>query len=74
MERARVGVSIVFQQFNLFARLAAAQNIAGPLRWVHGLDKRKPPVRIAIPTRASLGSPRTGSHSPGRFKPTHENS
>ncbi|WP_295381476.1 amino acid ABC transporter permease/ATP-binding protein [uncultured Pseudacidovorax sp.] len=35
-ERARVGVGMVFQQFNLFAHLSALENIAGPLRWVHG--------------------------------------
>jgi polar amino acid transport system permease protein len=29
---------MVFQQFNLFAHLSAQENIAGPLRWVHGLD------------------------------------
>jgi len=35
-ERADVGVGMVFQQFNLFAHLTARENIAGPLRWVHG--------------------------------------
>ena len=35
-ERASVGVGMVFQQFNLFAHLSARENIAGPLRWVHG--------------------------------------
>jgi polar amino acid transport system permease protein len=35
-ERAEVGVGMVFQQFNLFAHLTARENIAGPLRWVHG--------------------------------------
>ena len=35
-ERASVGVGMVFQQFNLFAHLSAQENIAGPLRWVHG--------------------------------------
>jgi polar amino acid transport system permease protein len=35
-ERATVGVGMVFQQFNLFAHLTARENIAGPLRWVHG--------------------------------------
>jgi polar amino acid transport system permease protein len=28
---------MVFQQFNLFAHLTALENIAGPLRWVHGV-------------------------------------
>jgi polar amino acid transport system permease protein len=27
---------MLFQQFNLFAHLTARQNVAGPLRWVHG--------------------------------------
>jgi polar amino acid transport system permease protein len=36
-ERASVGVGMVFQQFNLFSHLTAKENVAGPLRWVHGL-------------------------------------
>jgi len=35
-ERARLGVGMLFQQFNLFAHLSARENVAGPLRWVHG--------------------------------------
>ncbi|MET4384386.1 polar amino acid transport system permease protein [Bradyrhizobium sp. F1.4.3] len=38
-ERATVGVGMVFQQFNLFAHLSATENIAGPLRWVHGMTR-----------------------------------
>ena len=38
-ERASVGVGMVFQQFNLFGHLTARENIAGPLRWVHGMTK-----------------------------------
>ncbi|BAM87772.1 ABC transporter permease/ATP-binding protein [Bradyrhizobium oligotrophicum S58] len=38
-ERANVGVGMVFQQFNLFGHLSAKENIAGPLRWVHGLGR-----------------------------------
>ncbi len=38
-ERASVGVGMVFQQFNLFSHLTAKENVAGPLRWVHGLTK-----------------------------------
>lgn len=38
-ERANVGVGMVFQQFNLFAHLSAKENIAGPLRWVHGMTR-----------------------------------
>ena len=37
-ERASVGVGMVFQQFNLFSHLSARENIAGPLRWVHGVS------------------------------------
>jgi polar amino acid transport system permease protein len=36
-ERASIGVGMVFQQFNLFSHLSACENIAGPLRWVHGM-------------------------------------
>ena len=36
-ERASVGVGMVFQQFNLFEHLTARENVAGPLRWVHGM-------------------------------------
>ena len=36
-ERASVGVGMVFQQFNLFSHLSALENVAGPLRWVHGM-------------------------------------
>ena len=38
-ERASVGVGMVFQQFNLFSHLTARENVAGPLRWVHGLSR-----------------------------------
>ena len=38
-ERAMVGVGMVFQQFNLFGHLTALENVAGPLRWVHGLSR-----------------------------------
>jgi polar amino acid transport system permease protein len=38
-ERATVGVGVVFQSFNLFGHLTAKENIAGPLRWVHGLSR-----------------------------------
>ena len=39
MERAHVGVGMVFQQFNLFGHLSAKENIAGPLRWVHNVSR-----------------------------------
>jgi polar amino acid transport system permease protein len=38
-ERAHVGVGMVFQQFNLFSHLTARENVAGPLRWVHGMTR-----------------------------------
>ncbi|WP_414463426.1 amino acid ABC transporter permease/ATP-binding protein [Hyphomicrobium sp. DY-1] len=38
-ERASVGVGMVFQHFNLFAHLTALENIAGPLRWIHGMSR-----------------------------------
>jgi polar amino acid transport system permease protein len=38
-ERAGVGVGMVFQQFNLFSHLTAKENVAGPLRWVHGMTR-----------------------------------
>jgi polar amino acid transport system permease protein len=38
-ERAGVGVGMVFQQFNLFSHLTALENVAGPLRWVHGMSR-----------------------------------
>ena len=37
-ERAEIGVGMVFQHFNLFSHLTAQENIAGPLRWVHGMS------------------------------------
>jgi len=39
LQRARAGVGMVFQQFNLFAHLSARENIAGPLRWVFGWSR-----------------------------------
>jgi polar amino acid transport system permease protein len=44
-ERARVGVGMVFQQFNLFAHLTALENVAGPLRWVHGVPRAEAEAR-----------------------------
>jgi polar amino acid transport system permease protein len=38
-QRATVGVGMVFQQFNLFSHLTARENVAGPLRWVHGMSR-----------------------------------
>ncbi len=46
-ERANVGVGMVFQQFNLFAHLSAKENVAGPLRWVHGYSKADAERRAA---------------------------
>ena len=44
-ERATVGVGMVFQSFNLFGHLTAKENIAGPLRWVHGLSRTDAAIR-----------------------------
>jgi len=46
-ERANVGVGMVFQQFNLFGHLTAKENVAGPLRWVHGLGRLEAERRAA---------------------------
>jgi polar amino acid transport system permease protein len=40
-QRRKVGVSMVFQQFNLFHHLTAKENITGPLTWVSGLSKEE---------------------------------
>lgn len=45
--RAEVGVGMVFQQFNLFGHLTAKENIAGPLRWVHGISRADADRRAA---------------------------
>src|SRR5258708_30432662 len=37
--RAMVGVGMVFHQLNLFGPRTALENIAGPLRWVHGVSR-----------------------------------
>ncbi|HUB13971.1 MAG TPA: amino acid ABC transporter permease/ATP-binding protein [Acetobacteraceae bacterium] len=39
LERANLGVGMVFQQFNLFSHMTAWENVAGPLRWVHGVAR-----------------------------------
>jgi polar amino acid transport system permease protein len=44
-ERASLGVGMVFQQFNLFSHLTARENVAGPLRWVHGLSAAEADAR-----------------------------
>ena len=45
VRRERLG--LVFQQFNLFGHLTAKENIAGPLRWVHGLGRFEAERRAA---------------------------
>lgn len=40
-KRADLGVGMVFQHFNLFSHLSALENIAGPLRWVHGKSREE---------------------------------
>jgi len=44
-ERAAIGVGMVFQNFNLFGHLTAKENIAGPLRWVHGFSRSDADLR-----------------------------
>ena len=53
-ERAELGVGMVFQQFNLFAHLTARENIAGPLRWVHGWNAEEADAR-ALSLLARVG-------------------
>jgi polar amino acid transport system permease protein len=64
-ERATVGVGMVFQQFNLFAHLTARENIAGPLRWVHGM------ARIDADRRASELLDRVGLSHRADALPRH---
>jgi polar amino acid transport system permease protein len=53
--RARLGVGMVFQHFNLFAHLTALENVAGPLRWVHGVPVKEARERaMALLTRVGL--------------------
>ena len=55
-ERASVGVGMVFQQFNLFGHLTALENVAGPLRWVHGVPRMEADRRArALLERVGLG-------------------
>jgi polar amino acid transport system permease protein len=64
-ERASVGVGMVFQQFNLFSHLTARENIAGPLRWVHGM------VRIDADRRANELLERVGLSHRAEALPRH---
>ncbi|MBR0779957.1 amino acid ABC transporter permease/ATP-binding protein [Bradyrhizobium iriomotense] len=64
-ERASVGVGMVFQQFNLFVHLSAKENIAGPLRWVHGM------TRIDADRRASELLDRVGLSHRADALPRH---
>lgn len=53
--RARLGIGMVFQHFNLFAHLSALENVAGPLRWVHAVPAAEAQERaIALLTRVGL--------------------
>jgi len=40
-QRATLGIGMVFQQFNLFGHLTALENVAGPLKWVHGMSEEQ---------------------------------
>jgi len=54
-ERSSLGVGMLFQQFNLFAHLTARENVAGPLRWVHGWASDAADERaVALLTRVGL--------------------
>jgi polar amino acid transport system permease protein len=54
-ERADIGVGMVFQQFNLFGHLSARENVAGPLRWVHGISAAEADLRaMALLDRVGL--------------------
>jgi polar amino acid transport system permease protein len=64
-ERASVGVGMVFQQFNLFSHLTAKENVAGPLRWVHGM------ARIEAERRASELLERVGLSHRADALPRH---
>jgi polar amino acid transport system permease protein len=56
-ERASVGVGMVFQQFNLFGHLTALENVAGPLRWVHGVSRADADARAReLLERVGLGA------------------
>jgi polar amino acid transport system permease protein len=44
-QRVDAGVGMVFQQFNLFSHLTARENVAAPLRWVHGWSKEEADAR-----------------------------
>jgi polar amino acid transport system permease protein len=55
-ERASIGVGMVFQHFNLFSHLSACENIAGPLRWVHGMEPAEAERRaLELLERVGLG-------------------
>ena len=55
-ERANLGVGMVFQQFNLFSHLSAKENVAGPLRWVHGMSSAAADRRaMEMLERVSMG-------------------
>ncbi len=55
-ERGRLGVGMLFQQFNLFAHLTARENVAGPLRWVHGWSAEDADRRaLELLNRVGLG-------------------
>src|ERR1700738_4621516 len=64
-ERASVGVGMVFQQFNLFSHLSARDNVAGPLRWVHGM------TRVDADRRANELLDRVGLSHRGDALPRH---
>jgi polar amino acid transport system permease protein len=44
-QRVAAGVGMVFQQFNLFHHMTARENVAGPLRWLHGMTRAEADAR-----------------------------
>lgn len=44
-QRVAAGVGMVFQSFDLFEHLTVRENVAAPLRWVHGLGRQEAAAR-----------------------------
>ncbi|WP_046528818.1 amino acid ABC transporter permease/ATP-binding protein [Cellulomonas sp. FA1] len=53
-QRVTAGVGMVFQSFDLFEHLTVRENVAAPLRWVHGLGRDEASAR-ADELLASVG-------------------
>ncbi len=44
-QRVEAGVGMVFQSFDLFEHLTVRENVAAPLRWVHGMSRAEADAR-----------------------------